>query len=120
MIKTHGLNHISLDVKDPDISLRFYEKIFGVKEYFRDKNSIQVLGPGEHDVLAFVKADKTGIKGGINHFGFRLRSAADIEHAISTAKASGAIIKSTGEFSPGFPYLFLLDPDGNEIEIWYE
>ena len=33
MIKTHGLTHISLAVKDPDRSLKFYAKVFGVREY---------------------------------------------------------------------------------------
>jgi len=44
MIKTHGLTHLSLAVRDPDCSLAFYQKVFGVKEYYRDENSIQVLG----------------------------------------------------------------------------
>ena len=29
-------------------------------------------------------------------------------------------VKDQGEFVPGEPYLFALDPDGNEVEIWYE
>jgi len=52
MIKTHGLTHISLAVKDPDRSLKFYRQVFGVKEYYRDDESI-LLGPGPHDVIAF-------------------------------------------------------------------
>jgi catechol 2,3-dioxygenase-like lactoylglutathione lyase family enzyme len=55
MIKTHGLTHISLAVRDPDRSLAFYQKVFGVKEYYRDEASIQVLGPGSFDVIAFDK-----------------------------------------------------------------
>ena len=65
MIKTHGLTHISLSVRDPDRSLAFYEQVFGVKEYYRDENSIQVLGPGSHDVIAFDKdVDKCWKVGG--------------------------------------------------------
>lgn len=45
MIKTHGLTHISLAVRDPNRSLSFYEKVFGVEEYYRDENSIQVWDP---------------------------------------------------------------------------
>lgn len=59
MVKTHGLTHISLAVKDPDRSLKFYTKVFGVKEYYRDEESIQVLGPGPHDVIAFLTASAT-------------------------------------------------------------
>lgn len=53
MIKTHGLTHISLAVKDPDRSLKFHRQVFGVKDYYRDDESIQVLGTGPHDVIAF-------------------------------------------------------------------
>ena len=120
MIETYGLTHLSLEVADPDVSLDFYQKMFGVKEYYRDENSIQVLGPGEKDVLAFVKSDNAGSSGGINHFGFRLKDPNDIKAAIETAEAVGANIRSSGEFAPGCPYLYLKDPDGYDIEIWYE
>ncbi len=120
MIQTHGLTHINLEVADPQISLNFYETLFGVKEYFRDENSIQALGPGDKDVLAFVKSERAGKSGGISHFGFRLRDPADIDDAIAQAKRAGAKILRTGEFSPGFPYMYMLDPDGYEIEVWYE
>lgn len=120
MIKTHGLTHLNLEVRDVDVSLRFYQDMFGVKEYFRDEHSVQVLGPGPHDVIAFVQSAKAGAAGGISHFGFRLQQAADMEIALATARAAGATIVKSGEFAPGFPYLYVLDPDGYEIEIWYE
>ena len=120
MIKTHGLSHINLEVRDPDVSLRFYQTLFGVREYYRDENSIQVQGPGINDVIAFVKSENAGKIGGISHFGFRLTRPEDIDGALEAAKLVGAKILRGGEFSPGFPYLYILDPDGYEIEIWYE
>lgn len=120
MIRTHGLSHLNLEVRDPERSLRFYQALFGVREYFRDDQSIQVLGPGKHDVLAFVRSENAGATGGISHFGFRLTDPRDIDHAIACATAEGATILRTGEFEPGSPYLYILDPDGYEIEIWYE
>ena len=120
MIKTFGLTHLNLEVSDPDCSLKFYQTLLGVKEYYRDANSIQVLGPGEKDVIAFVKSDRAGKVGGISHFGFRLTSPEEITNALETAKAAGAVIGKQGEFKPGFPYLYIFDPDGYEIEIWYE
>jgi catechol 2,3-dioxygenase-like lactoylglutathione lyase family enzyme len=81
MIKTHGLNHISLSVSDPQRSLAFYQRLFGVREYFRDADSIQVLGPGAHDVIAFERRAAHGKPGGIDHFGFRLTDPADIDAA---------------------------------------
>lgn len=35
-IATHGLTHLSLAVADPERSLRFYERLLGVREYYRD------------------------------------------------------------------------------------
>ncbi len=81
---------------------------------------MQVQGLGEHDVIAFVQSDPAGVKGGITHFGFRLLQPADIEIAREMARELGATVVGTGEFAPGFPFLNLLDPDGYEIEIWYE
>ena len=120
MIKTHGLNHVSLSVADPERSLAFYEKLFGVEAYVREPDQIQVKGPGPHDILVFERRDSAGRPGGIDHFGFRLTDPAHIDAAVALAKQAGAEIVETGEFSPGYPFLFLKDPDGYTIEIWYE
>lgn len=108
MIKTHGLNHISLSVRDPERSLAFYERLFGVREYQRDADSIQALGPGPHDVLVFERRPPHGKPGGIEHFGFRLTDPA------------GATVLRHGEFAPGSPFLYIADPDGYTIEVWFE
>jgi catechol 2,3-dioxygenase-like lactoylglutathione lyase family enzyme len=121
MIKTHGLTHISLAVADPERSLRFYQQVFGVREYFRDDDGIQAQGPGSHDVIAFERdTTKVGATGGIRHFGFRLVDPADIDAAVTEVEQAGGKLLRRGEFSPGFPYAYVTDPDGYEIEIWFE
>jgi catechol 2,3-dioxygenase-like lactoylglutathione lyase family enzyme len=121
MIRTHGLTHIALAVRDPERSLEFYSAVFGVREYYRDANSIQVLGPGAHDVIAFERRpDTAGTAGGIIHFGFRLTRPEDIEIAVETVQHAGGTVTSRGEFAAGCPFAFVRDPDGYEIEIWYE
>jgi catechol 2,3-dioxygenase-like lactoylglutathione lyase family enzyme len=120
MIKTHGLTHISLSVLDPDVSLAFYQKLLGVREYHREQDSIQALGPGAYDVMVFERRPMHGQRGGIDHFGFRLTDPADIGEAIRQAEAAGGTILRQGEFSPGFPFVYIADPDGYEIEIWFE
>jgi catechol 2,3-dioxygenase-like lactoylglutathione lyase family enzyme len=120
-IRTFGLTHINLAVADPDRSLQFYTAVFGVKEYYRDDDSIQVQGPGPHDVLAFAR-DKgaAGKVGGLSHFGFRLVDPKDIDAAVEAVERAGGKLLRRGEFSPGFPYAYVHDPDGYEIEIWFE
>jgi len=121
MIPTHGLTHISLKVADLDRSVAFYSKAFGVVEYFRNAESVQVKGPGPHDVLAFeLSPTGRGAVGGITHFGFRLVRPHDIDSAVEQAQAAGGRLLRRGEFAPGFPYAYIADPDGHEIEIWYE
>ena len=121
MVKTYGLTHIGLTVRDPERSLQFYRDVFGVKEYYRDDTSIQVLGPGEHDVIAFDRGRRNvGKRGGIDHFGFRLTDPNDIDAAVAEVERAGGKLLRRGEFSPGHPYAYVEDPDGYEIEIWYE
>ena len=57
---------------------------------------------------------------GIAHFGFRLQNPKDIDAAARAVKKAGGRIQDQGEFVPGEPYLFATDPDGYEIEIWFE
>ncbi len=121
MIETHGLTHLSLAVRDPDRSLRFYGQVFGVREYYRDDSSIQVQGPGPFDVIAFERNETdAGSVGGLGHFGFRLKNPADIDAAVDEVKRAGGRLLRQGEFSPGFPFAYVSDPDGYEIEIWFE
>ena len=121
MVETYGLTHISLAVADPQRSLEFYAAVFGVKEYYRDDEQIQVQGPGPHDVLAFERNRKqAGVRAGIDHFGFRLKDAADIDRAVNEVLKAGGKLRRRGEFAPGFPFAYVADPDGYEIEIWFE
>jgi catechol 2,3-dioxygenase-like lactoylglutathione lyase family enzyme len=119
--RTYGLSHVALAVRDPERTARFYEEAFGARVYFRSADSVQVQGPGPHDVLAFDRDEsRAGSAGGIIHFGFRLIDPADIDEAVAAVIAAGGSLLRRGEFAPGLPYAFMADPDGHEIEIWYE
>ena len=77
--------------------------------------------PGTRDVIVFEQhADSVQGSGGILHFGFRLTKEQDIDKAINAVKEAGGKIVSHGEFCPGEPYVFFADPDGYQVEIWYE
>jgi methylmalonyl-CoA/ethylmalonyl-CoA epimerase len=119
--RTHGLSHVALAVRDPERAARFYEEAFGARVYFRSPDSVQVQGPGPNDVLAFERDEaRAGSAGGIIHFGFRLVDPADIDGAVAAVLAAGGTLLKRGEFAPGLPYAFMADPDGYEIELWYE
>jgi catechol 2,3-dioxygenase-like lactoylglutathione lyase family enzyme len=122
MINTWGLTHIALAVSDLDRASRFYHDVFGAVEVYRHATLVQVQMPGTRDVIVFElrDPDQVGVSGGIAHFGFRLKDPADVEEAARAVRAAGGTVKSQGEFCPGEPYVFAADPDGYEVEIWFE
>ena len=118
---TYGLTHIAIAVRDFDRTLDFYQTIFDVEVMYKEDDFLQVTTPGAHDIIVFEKKEGAfGQTGGIAHFGFRLRKPDDIADILEKLKRLGAIITDTGEFVPGSPYVFFKDPDGYEIEVWYE
>jgi catechol 2,3-dioxygenase-like lactoylglutathione lyase family enzyme len=121
MVKTFGLTHVAVAVRDVGRAAAFYRNVFGAVEVFRQDGFVQLQTPGARDVLVFEeKPELAGKSGGVAHFGFRLQNPADIDAAAKAVKDAGGVVKEQGEFVPGEPYLFATDPDGYEIEIWFE
>ena len=121
MIKTFGLTHVAVAVRDVKRAAKFYRDVLGAVEVYKNDGFVQMQTPGTRDVLVFEKKPKQAGKiGGVAHFGFRLQDPKDIDAAAKAVKKAGGTIKKQGEFVPGEPYLFATDPDGYEIEIWYE
>ena len=119
--KTYGLTHIAIAVRDLDRTLLFYQKVFDVEVMYHQDDFLQVTTPGSNDIIVFEKKTaEYGKTGSIAHFGFRLRNAKDIEEMTDRIVSAGGQIVDKGEFVPGEPYVFFRDPDGYEIEVWYE
>jgi len=121
VVRTYGLTHISLAVRDLSRARQFYEELLGAKPILEERDSVQLQTPGAHDVIVLEEQTRT-IEGGtaVKHFGFRLIDAADIDQAVDEAQRAGGTLLRRGEFRAGFPFAYVRDPDGNEIELWYE
>jgi catechol 2,3-dioxygenase-like lactoylglutathione lyase family enzyme len=121
MIRTYGLTHLALGVRDPERSLQFYEQVLGVVLVYRDEAVIQAQTPGSRDVIVFQRTKRRSrSSGSIAHFGFRLVDPADIDAAVTAVERAGGTVLDRGEFVPGEPYVFFRDLDGYEVEIWHE
>ena len=120
--KTYGLTHLAIAVSNTERTMKFYQSIFDMEVMYNENGFIQLTTPGCNDILVFEeKKDKSiGQTGGIAHFGFRLKHPKDIDEIVAKVKNAGGIIIDKGEFVPGSPYVFFKDPDGYEVEVWYE
>ncbi len=120
-VKTYGLTHLNVHVRDPEESARFYAQLLGARVAYRDEDTVEVQTPGARDAITFTRSRaKAGRRGGVEHFGFRLHRPEDIDAAVRVVEAAGGTVLRRGEFVPGEPYVFFLDPDGYEVELWYE
>ena len=122
MIRTRGLTHIHLVVRDLDRSLRFYKRVFGLEERFREGLHMVFLNtPATHDLITLNEnrdeAQLAGVKGGVNHFGFRLTEISDLDSDIKEVEAAGGTLIQRGEHAPGVPFAYVKDPDGYVIEL---
>jgi catechol 2,3-dioxygenase-like lactoylglutathione lyase family enzyme len=122
MVGTQGLTHIHLMVRDLERSVAFYRSVFGLEERFRQGRHMVFLNtPGSQDVITLNEdpreADVAGVNGGVNHFGFRLTKASDLDAAIREVEAAGGMLFKRGEHAPGVPFAYVKDPDGYTIEL---
>jgi len=122
MIRTQGLTHIHLVVRDLDRSLRFYQDVFGMEERFRDGPKMVFLNtPGSSDLVTLnedpTEAHLIGVNGGVAHIGFRLENSADLDAAIAEVESAGGKLIRRGEHAPGAAFAYVEDPDGYVIEL---
>src|SRR6478752_7883971 len=66
MVQTHGLTHINLAVRNLGRALRFYEQVFGLREYGRGDGLVHTQASDRHDILTFAEDPaRAGLSGGI-------------------------------------------------------
>jgi catechol 2,3-dioxygenase-like lactoylglutathione lyase family enzyme len=121
VVETYGLTHVALAVKDPKRSAAFYQRVFDCVVVYEDDGKVELQTPARRDVIALERSStRIGESGGLRHFGFRLVRAGDIEAAVEAVLEAGGCVDRRGEFAPGYPYAFVRDLDGYEVEIWFE
>jgi catechol 2,3-dioxygenase-like lactoylglutathione lyase family enzyme len=122
MIRTHGLYHLHLVVRDLERSLRFYQGVFGMEEQFRAGPKMVFLRtPGSEDLITLNEdareVELAGVNGGVAHFGFALAEGSDLDAAIRDVEVAGGKLLQRGEHAPGLPFAYVSDPDGYVIEL---
>jgi len=120
-MKTRGMIHIHLVVRDLERSVRFYQQAFGLREVMRHPEDamvfLQTPGTAEIVTLKEEQSDRVGRSGGIDHFGFPLADPRNLDEAIREVERAGGKLIARETLSGGYPTAFVADPDGYRIQI---
>ena len=116
------IDHLQLVVADLEASRRFYEAIFQVL-------AIPIVGGADDyfwaDELFVSSKDSQAAQGkltGRHHLAFQAKDRATVDAVHKAGLANGGRDNGApGErpYHPGYYAAFLLDPDGNNIEVVY-
>ncbi len=120
------LGHIVLYVRDVEVSRRFYRDVLGWKEIVHGPGvAAYSSGRTHHELLLIqVGTEATPIPNrprvGLYHFGLKVGESDD-ELRAAIARLREADVPIVGMSDHGVTHsVYLLDPDGNEIEIYID
>lgn len=126
MVKPKQLGHLVLRVRDPEASEKWYAEMLGLHTTTKSDSGMIFMSAKEdssHELaLVGVGPDAPGpedTRVGLFHFAWEMESFEDLENLYTHLKAKGANLRSLGDHGISMG-VYLFDPDGNEIEVYYE
>jgi catechol 2,3-dioxygenase-like lactoylglutathione lyase family enzyme len=122
MTKILGVRHVVLGVRDPQRSITFYTEVLGMELVnFSEERQMAFFSFGERDHdLAVIKVpeDQPVGSSGLSHTAFEIEGGLEqLRELYARLKARGAEPEMTVDFV-STKSLFLLDPDGNRLELF--
>lgn len=115
------IDHVQLVVRDLEASKRFYEPLFRLLEISR-QDGPDFFWADELFISTAASRAAAGRITGPTHLGFQAKDRATVDrwHAAAVA-AGGKDNGAPGErpYHPGYYAAFVIDPDGNNIEVVY-
>lgn len=115
------LNHISLCVKDPNRSSKFYLDLFktlGLPAEARGVGENIMILSQKGASIGMKKSEKSGSREGVDHFGFTTGSKVDLEEIAKKLSANN-ITYERKKHRDNSESIFLNDPDGYKLQIVY-
>ena len=126
MLRPKQLGHLVLRVRDLDACERFYSEILGLHITNKRPGEMVFMSAREtpsHE-LALMAADPDAPvldRGGVGlyHFAWEMRSFEDLQQMYLELKQKEVDIVGIGDHGISIG-VYILDPEGNEIEMFYE
>ena len=115
------LNHLNLRVRDAEACRDFYEAHLGFRPAFEADGGFFVRND-DGFLLALIPADPHQPLPDGFHIGFQLADAEAVLAMHATLRDAGVRTAEVEDFRPGESYLTFRcwDPDGTEIELFWE
>ena len=114
-----NLNHIHLHVLSVPKAAAFYARYFGMRELTWHGDMVFMRDPAGMD-LALAPATSLERFPPWFHIGFRLGSSAEVKALHGRVASDGVTIKEPCTTEGDLTYFRCLDPDGYQIEVYYE
>src|SRR6185436_1458411 len=113
------IGHVHLSVADLDRSIAFYKRVLGFGITYRTADGV-FLGTGPHGQIGLnTDASPGGAAAGTRRFSVRYPDRRGLARALN--RLTGAGVSLDGALDHGaFEALYLRDPDGNIIELYYD
>lgn len=119
-----GINHITIRVNDIERAEEFYGDLLGFELIRKMGKSMSVYQIGEEDTLVLVEAetsyDPASRDYRVDHFGFYLDSEDEVDELAEFFRENEVTILSGPANRKRGRFLFISDPDGNMIELFYD
>ncbi len=126
MVKPKQLGHLVIRVRDLEESERFYSDILGLHVTNKRPGQMTFMSAvdnSSHELaLVPVGPDAPGPEEnrvGLFHFAWEMESFDDLKELYARMKSNDVDVKSVGDHGISLGVYFA-DPDGNEIEAYYE
>ena len=126
MLRPKKLGHLVLKVSDLNLSERFYTKIIGLRITQRISNTMVFMSASDNasHELALMSTDqirsspeKNSV--GLYHFAWAMDSLEDLQQIYQKIKNNDIEVMGIGDHGISIG-VYILDPDGNQVEIFYE
>ncbi|MCC5941083.1 MAG: VOC family protein [Balneolaceae bacterium] len=122
--KPTGINHMTIRVNRIERSKEFYGEILGFELVRTMGQSMAVYKIGEEDTLVIVEAetsyDPNSRDFRVDHIGFYLKSADEVDEMAKYLRDKEVTILSGPANRKKGRFVFASDPDGNLIEFFFE
>jgi catechol 2,3-dioxygenase-like lactoylglutathione lyase family enzyme len=117
-MRTFGLRHVALNVRDPQASKEFYVRVLRMElEWEPDADNVYLTSGGQ-DNLALHRAAGAAGGGSLDHIGFALPSAEDVDAWYAWVKDQGApVVRELKTHRDGARSFYFTDPDGIIIQM---